>query len=107
FAKPAPQSQREYAGEQNEKHGDRSSFLQKFHKSRRALTPNAFGLVRLPVRFLIELASRARCDANEDPGVRWKRQWNLSQLIHPRSGGNGNRRELSDLDCPFPDDVAA
>ena len=55
-------------------------------------------LVYLPDHFQIELASRARSHATEDPCVGGKREWNLSQIIYPRPGGNGYCRNLSDLD---------
>src|SRR5262245_45770028 len=64
-------------------------------------------LVRLPDHSQIELASRARRHATEDPCVSGKREWNLSQVIYPHPGGNGYCRNLSDLDSPLANNVAA
>src|SRR5438093_11556980 len=63
--------------------------------------------MRLPARFQIELASRACCDATEDPGVGWKREWNPSQFIHWHSRGDSYGSQLADLDRPLSNDMAA
>src|SRR5262245_18928345 len=60
-----------------------------------------------PDHFQIELTSRARRRATQDPGIGGKREWNLSQIIHPHSGGNGYRRHLGDIYRSLTNNVAA
>src|SRR4030095_11612354 len=61
----------------------------------------------LPDHFQIQLARCARRHATEDPCVGWKRERNLSQVIHTHPGGNGYRRHLCDLYRTIADNVAA
>ena len=58
-------------------------------------------------RLQIELLGGTVRRAAEDPGVGGKRERNLSQVVHPHPGGDGDRRHLDDLDRPLADDVAA
>src|SRR5207244_4916592 len=61
--------------------------------------------VRLPKVLPIELPGHAGRHATEYAGVGRKRKRNVSQLIDSHSGGDGDCRDLRDLDRPFADDV--
>ena len=66
-----------------------------------------FYLAFLPGQFQIELASRTCRNAAEDSGIRRKREWNLSQLVHPHSGGDDYCCYLRDIHRPLTNDVTS
>jgi hypothetical protein len=68
--------------------------------------PTVFYLVRFQTDFQIELACRDPRHASQYPCVGRKREWNMSQVIHSHSRGDGYRRELGDLHCSLADNVA-
>ena len=61
----------------------------------------------LPANGQIELTRRICRHAAEDPCVRGKREGDLSQVIYPEPGGDGDRRNLGNFDRPLAHDVAA
>src|SRR5271166_421924 len=63
---------------------------------------------RCPPRgFATSLSRRAGRRVDQDPRISRKREWDTSQVLHPYSRGNGNRRHLDDVHRPLADDMAA
>src|SRR5512132_2776273 len=63
--------------------------------------------VRLPANVQTELAARFGRYIGEVPSIRWKCEWNPSQLIDTHTRRHGYGSHLGNLDRPLANNVAA